>query len=96
MPRVDRLADCLLAPAHDDFLDLLHNLNPDDFTACEFIAMVTILRSVMERKQAEEMTPRIARARRSISTTNMVKPSQNRSSSPRRLELVRSGRSLPH
>ena len=56
-PRVDALADYLRTPACDELRELLDDLYPADFTVCEMVALVTILRGARERKTARQMQP---------------------------------------
>jgi hypothetical protein len=50
-PTVDQLAELCARDASYEVGELLHELGPADLTGCEKIAMLTILRPVLERKE---------------------------------------------
>lgn len=53
----DHLLDLVFRPAEVEFRDLINALHIGDLTACELVALVTILRSALERKQSRETEP---------------------------------------
>lgn len=54
---VDDLAETVREPAWREMVRLINSLMPDDFTACEIVAIVTVMRGAWARKQAREAEP---------------------------------------
>jgi hypothetical protein len=56
-PTVDDLAELCVALAHDEVWEIFQEICPDDMTACEIVAMLTILRPARERRAATQRQP---------------------------------------
>jgi hypothetical protein len=56
-PTVDDLAQICAALARDEVFEILKEVKPADLTACEMVALLTIIRPAWERKQAEQRNP---------------------------------------
>jgi hypothetical protein len=55
---IDAMAEMLLREhAQREMIQLMDDVHPKDFTACELIAMVAICRGVKERLDAQQRTP---------------------------------------
>jgi hypothetical protein len=55
----DELANVCYRTAREEMLDLINEVQPDDFTALELFAMVTILRPVCERLREQQNPPAV-------------------------------------
>lgn len=50
-PTVDDLAERCAALARDEVREIMGEIKPDDLTACEIVALLTILRPARERRR---------------------------------------------
>jgi hypothetical protein len=53
-PTVDDLAQLCAALARDEACEIMKEIKPGDLTACEIVALLTILRPARERKRLAE------------------------------------------
>jgi hypothetical protein len=56
-PTVDDVAQLCAALARDEAREIMEEIKPRDLTACEIVALLTIIRPAWERKQAEQRNP---------------------------------------
>jgi hypothetical protein len=65
-PTVDDLAGILLPAARAELKQQLDSIHPSDLTACEVVALLTLLRPVRERVSVVADTPdlRLVRSRK--------------------------------
>ena len=58
-PTVDDLAELCAALARDEVFEIMEEIYVDDLTACEMVALLTVLRPVRERKRLSKSRPRL-------------------------------------
>jgi hypothetical protein len=56
-PTVDDLAQLCAAMARDEACEIMQEIKPRDLTACEIVALLTVLRPARERKRVAERQP---------------------------------------
>jgi len=56
-PTVDDLAQLCAALAREEACEIMEEIKPRDLTACEIIALLTILRPARERKRLAQRQP---------------------------------------
>ncbi len=56
-PTVDELAQLCAALARDEACEIMEEIYVDDLTACEIVALLTVLRPARERKRLAERQP---------------------------------------
>jgi hypothetical protein len=56
-PTVDDLAQVCAELAREEACEIMEEIKPRDLTACEIVALLTILRPVRERKRLAERQP---------------------------------------
>jgi hypothetical protein len=56
-PTVDDFAQLCAALACDEVCEIMEEINTNDLTACEMVALLTILRPARERRAAAQRQP---------------------------------------
>jgi hypothetical protein len=56
-PTVDDLAQLCAALARDEACEIMEEIYVDDLTACEMVALLTVLRPARERKRLAQRQP---------------------------------------
>jgi hypothetical protein len=52
-PTVDDLAELCAELAREEVREIMEEIKPDDLTACEIVAMLTVLRPARERRRRQ-------------------------------------------
>jgi hypothetical protein len=65
-PSVDELAPLCTALACNEVCEIMEEIKTSDLTACEIVALLTVLRPAWERRQARQRNP--------ASVLQLVKP----------------------